>query len=126
MNPYTLIDMCENLDEETLNVIEKRLTGKHPNTYTFTKSMAEQVILMKGRGLPMAVVRPSIVGAAYQEPFPGWVDNVGGITGLKLKFQCSTGRELILLFNRRHDGDRQRYHEKHRMQREYGHRPGTG
>lgn len=76
-----VIDICENLDDETLEIIEKRLLGKHPNTYTLTKGLAEQIILSKGHGLPIAIVRPSIVGAAYREPFPGWVDNIYGITG---------------------------------------------
>ena len=73
--------MCENLDDDTIAVIEKRLIGKHPNTYTLTKGLAEHIVMTKGAGLPVAIVRPSIVCAAYQEPFPGWVDNVFGITG---------------------------------------------
>lgn len=73
--------MCQSLDDDTLAVLEKRLIGKHPNTYTLTKGLAEQIIATKGAGLPVAIVRPSIVCAAYQEPFPGWVDNVCGITG---------------------------------------------
>ncbi|XP_070154143.1 putative fatty acyl-CoA reductase CG5065 isoform X3 [Polyergus mexicanus] len=81
IKPYTVIDICENLDDETIGIIEKRLIGNHPNTYTLTKGLAEQIVLSKGSGLPIAIVRPSIVCAAYQEPFPGWVDNVCGITG---------------------------------------------
>lgn len=73
--------MCENLDDETLRILEKKLMGRHPNTYTLTKGLAENLIMTKGAGLPIAIVRPSIVCAAYQEPFPGWVDNVCGITG---------------------------------------------
>lgn len=76
------MDMCENLDDETMAILEKKLMGKHPNTYTLTKGLAEQVVLTKGVGLPaVAIVRPSIVCAAFQEPYPGWVDNVCGITG---------------------------------------------
>lgn len=30
----------------------------------------------------MAIVRPSIVTAALREPFPGWIDNLNGPTGL--------------------------------------------
>lgn len=73
--------MCENLDDEMIGIIEKRLIGKHPNTYTLTKGLAEQIVMNKGSDLPIAIVRPSIVCAAYQEPFPGWIDNVCGITG---------------------------------------------
>ncbi|KAL6433578.1 hypothetical protein ACFW04_006576 [Cataglyphis niger] len=82
ISPYTVIDICENLDDETIGIIEKKLIGNHPNTYTLTKGLAEQIVLSKGSGLPIAIVRPSIVCAAYQEPFPGWVDNVCGITGI--------------------------------------------
>lgn len=81
MKPYTVIDICENLDDETIGIIEKRLIGKHPNTYTLTKGLAEQLVFYKGSSLPIAIVRPSIVCAAYQEPFPGWIDNTCGITG---------------------------------------------
>ncbi|KAG7214096.1 hypothetical protein KM043_001455 [Ampulex compressa] len=95
VKPYTLIDMCENLDDETMSVIEKRLLGKHPNTYTLTKNLAEQIILLKGSELPIAIVRPSIVCAAYQEPFPGWVDNVCGITGIMMEIGRGTIRSIV-------------------------------
>ena len=81
VKPHTVIEMCENLDDETIGILEKKLMGRHPNTYTLTKGLAENLIMTKGAGLPIAIVRPSIVCAAYQEPFPGWVDNVCGITG---------------------------------------------
>jgi len=81
VKPYTVIDICENLDDETIEIIQKKLIGKHPNTYTLTKGLAEQIVMSKGSGLPIAIVRPSIVCAAYQEPFPGWIDNSCGITG---------------------------------------------
>lgn len=76
------MDMCENLDDETIAILEKKLMGQHPNTYTLTKGFAEQIVATKSVGLPaVAIVRPSIVCAAFQEPFPGWVDNICGITG---------------------------------------------
>ena len=55
--------------------------GEHPNTYVFTKGLAEQLILDKGQNLPLAVVRPSIVVAAWKYPVKGWVDNLNGPTG---------------------------------------------
>ncbi|XP_029177624.1 putative fatty acyl-CoA reductase CG5065 isoform X2 [Nylanderia fulva] len=95
IKPYTVIDMCENLDDETIEIIEKRLIGNHPNTYTLTKGLAEQIILSKGSGLPIAIVRPSIVCAAYQEPFPGWIDNVCGITGIMTEISRGTIRSIV-------------------------------
>ena len=58
-----------------------RLIGQFPNTYTFTKGLTEYMLQEEGGGIPMAIVRPSIVTAALQEPMPGWVDNLNGPTG---------------------------------------------
>jgi fatty acyl-CoA reductase len=41
-------------------VIDFRLLKNWPNTYTFTKAIAENVVREFGKGLPIAVVRPSI------------------------------------------------------------------
>ncbi|KAL0487536.1 glycerone phosphate O-acyltransferase [Acrasis kona] len=48
-----------------------------PNTYTFTKRMGEILAEKHARGrVPLAIVRPSIVGGAMKEPCAGWVDTV--------------------------------------------------
>lgn len=35
------------------------LLGKHPNTYTFTKALTEQMLLEEAEFLPVTIVRPS-------------------------------------------------------------------
>jgi len=47
----------------------------HPNTYTFTKCLAEHRMLERREGLPLVIVRPSIVSASWRTPFPGWIDS---------------------------------------------------
>ncbi|MDX2033081.1 MAG: SDR family oxidoreductase [Blastocatellia bacterium] len=47
-----------------------------PNTYTFTKSLAESLIDARARELPIAVVRPSIVETSTHDPFEGWNEGV--------------------------------------------------
>ncbi|MFQ5816745.1 MAG: SDR family oxidoreductase [Terriglobia bacterium] len=47
-----------------------------PNTYTFTKSLAESLIEKYGADLPVALVRPSIVETSLQEPFRGWTEGI--------------------------------------------------
>jgi len=47
-----------------------------PNTYTFTKSLAESLLYRRGGGLPIAVVRPSIVETSTHDPFNGWNEGV--------------------------------------------------
>ena len=61
----------------------RQMVGKRPNTYTFTKALAEKLVREEGEGMPVAIVRPSIVVAALEEPAPGWIDNLNGPTGEK-------------------------------------------
>jgi alcohol-forming fatty acyl-CoA reductase len=78
--PEDLIRCAEWLSEESLAVAQKDILGVHPNTYTYTKRLAEILVrdeFNKGT-LPVCIVRPSIVGPAYQEPLPGWVDSLNG------------------------------------------------
>lgn len=58
-----------NEEKEMLNE-----TG-HPNTYCFTKALAETLLVERKRSVPLVIVRPSIVSACYQHPFPGWIDS---------------------------------------------------
>ena len=59
-----------------------------PNTYTFTKSLAESLIAKYGAGLPIAVVRPAIVETSLSRPFPGW--NEGINTSASLSYLLGT------------------------------------
>ena len=47
-----------------------------PNTYTFTKSLGESILARRGRGLPIAIVRPSIVESSERSPFTGWNEGI--------------------------------------------------
>ena len=72
VDPQSILDICNILDAEKLNnpQVTQVMIGPKPNTYTFTKQLAEHLVLTEGAGLPLAIVRPSIVGAAWREPFP--------------------------------------------------------
>jgi len=59
-----------------------------PNTYTFTKSLAESLLARQGAGLPIAVVRPSIVESSIAKPFRGW--NEGINTSAALSYLLGT------------------------------------
>ena len=63
----------------------KTILGPWPNTYTFTKSMAERT-LRKRRNpkLPVFLFRPSIIIGAMNEPLPGWTDTISAAGGLSL------------------------------------------
>jgi hypothetical protein len=59
-----------------------------PNTYTFTKSLAESLLAIRGAGLPIAIVRPSIVETSIEAPFTGW--NEGINTSAPLSYLLGT------------------------------------
>ncbi|XP_049638844.1 fatty acyl-CoA reductase 2-like [Suncus etruscus] len=82
VEPRQIITSLEWLDDAIIDEITPKLLGDRPNTYTYTKALAEMLVQTEGRNLNMAIVRPSIVGATWQEPFPGWVDNMNGPNGL--------------------------------------------
>lgn len=47
----------------------------HPNTYTFTKCLAEVLLAARRGDTPLTLVRPSVVSACRRHPFPGWIDS---------------------------------------------------
>jgi alcohol-forming fatty acyl-CoA reductase len=55
----------------------KRLLAEtgHPNTYTFTKCLAEHLLVRRAGNLPLTLLRPSIVSASRSFPMPGWIDS---------------------------------------------------
>jgi thioester reductase-like protein len=59
-----------------------------PNTYTLSKSLAESLIVRYGAGLPIAIVRPSIVETSTDQPFRGW--NEGINTSAPLSYLLGT------------------------------------
>jgi long-chain acyl-CoA synthetase len=63
-----------------------------PNTYTYTKSLAESLIAKQiakyGAKLPIAIVRPSIVETSVTKPFRGW--NEGINTSASLSYLLGT------------------------------------
>ncbi len=59
-----------------------------PNTYTLTKSLAESLLVRHAAGLPVALVRPSIVETSTDQPFPGW--NEGINTSAPLSYLLGT------------------------------------
>ncbi|NXI65638.1 FACR1 reductase, partial [Anseranas semipalmata] len=82
VDPKKLMDSLEWMDDGLVNDITPKLIGDRPNTYTYTKALAEYVVQQEGAKLNTAIIRPSIVGASWKEPFPGWIDNFNGPSGL--------------------------------------------
>ncbi|XP_078047829.1 fatty acyl-CoA reductase wat isoform X4 [Augochlora pura] len=82
MDADKLITLMECVDEKLLEEITPRLLGIWPNTYTFTKAVAESVVKKEAADLPAGIFRPAIVISTYREPVRGWIDNLYGPTGV--------------------------------------------
>merc|ERR1719481_462059 len=84
--PRQALALIENLDKKILDETNftKMVIGDRPNTYTYTKAIAEELVETEGESLPVCIVRPSIVVSSWKEPVAGWVDNLNGPTGLFL------------------------------------------
>lgn len=91
MDPEKLIAMANWLEQDTIQMMKEKLVCDKPNTYTYTKSLAEYLLVKKARDLPVVICRPSIVCASLKEPMAGWIDNVNGPTGIIL----GAGKGLI-------------------------------
>lgn len=89
-----LIELIDCLDDGLVRAITKELVGQCPNTYTYTKALAEQLLERECGDIPLAIVRPSIVTAALKEPLPGWIDNLNGPTG----FISGVGKGFLRTF----------------------------
>ncbi|XP_047370033.1 fatty acyl-CoA reductase wat-like [Vespa velutina] len=99
IDPDKLINLVDCINEKLLDDItpqymvhlitltqlfDCRLLGKWPNTYVYTKTVAENFIKKHAESVPIGIFRPGIVISTYREPIQGWVDNVYGPTGITI------------------------------------------
>lgn len=56
------------MTDDVMQAITPKLIEPMPNTYTYTKKLAESLLVHEGIDLPLAIVRPSIVTATWKEP----------------------------------------------------------
>ncbi|CAH0602072.1 unnamed protein product [Chrysodeixis includens] len=84
IEPKLFMDLVETLEENRLNDITPELIKGWPNTYTFSKAIAEHVIKEAAADIPVCVVKPPVVVPAMYEPHPGWLEKscLGGPSGI--------------------------------------------
>ncbi|MCB9558603.1 MAG: AMP-binding protein [Deltaproteobacteria bacterium] len=71
---------------------ERALRWGWPNIYTYTKSLAEQLVAAED-GIVKTIVRPAIVESALKFPFPGW--NEGFTTSAPIVFLALKGNATV-------------------------------
>ncbi|KAF5281654.1 hypothetical protein FQR65_LT14584 [Abscondita terminalis] len=82
VSPDQIASVVEALEENLVDTLTPKLVGNRPNTYTFTKALAENWLKENKGDLPLVIVRPSIVTSSINGPLKGWVDNWNGPTGI--------------------------------------------
>ncbi|XP_030756882.1 putative fatty acyl-CoA reductase CG5065 [Sitophilus oryzae] len=77
------IYVSENGDNTIVNTLSHKYLEGFPNTYTYTKHLAEHCVndLLADK-IPTVIVRPTIVIPSLYEPFVGWLDNMNGPMGI--------------------------------------------
>lgn len=85
-DPHKIIKSVELLSEDEIENMKNEILGNLPNSYSFTKAMAEALVCeaAEKQNLPALVIRPSIVIPTMIEPVPGWTDNLNGPAGLMM------------------------------------------
>jgi fatty acyl-CoA reductase len=82
------------LSPDELALRQDELLGHFPNTYCFSKALAEHILVERARGYPLCIVRPTIVGAAASEPVPGWTDSINAVGAVTLFMALGIVRSL--------------------------------
>ncbi|XP_050295769.1 putative fatty acyl-CoA reductase CG5065 [Anthonomus grandis grandis] len=81
-NPREVIDIVRWMKPDALEVATKKIIEPHPNTYTYSKRLAESLVANEKDHIPVCIIRPAVVCPAALEPVPGWVDSLNGPMGL--------------------------------------------
>lgn len=104
-DPETLLKEIVSLELLDISKMSQRILSFYPNTHLFTKALTEQLLLKRAdinradeaqggkRQWPIAIIRPTQLGASVSEPLSGWAD---GLTGANATILLS-GRGFQIL-----------------------------
>ncbi|XP_052738996.1 putative fatty acyl-CoA reductase CG5065 [Bicyclus anynana] len=93
-----LLALVEAVPTPLLANITPEYIKPKPNTYTFTKAMAEEAVRSRtNRSYPVAIFRPTIVISSQRNPYPGWIENLNGPSGVI----AAAGKGLLHVFCRK-------------------------
>ncbi|KAK7576750.1 hypothetical protein V9T40_013036 [Parthenolecanium corni] len=100
-NPYEIISTVDSKFNIFLEKFKKEIIAPLPNTYTYSKRLAEQILRTYEDKFLIIVARPTIVLPSIREPIPGWIDNLNGLSGICV----ATGKGLLHSFFANVDGE---------------------
>ncbi|CAH2056163.1 unnamed protein product, partial [Iphiclides podalirius] len=91
-----LLSLLEVVPPALLPNITAQYISPKTNTYTFTKAMAEEAVRIHGnQRYPIGIFRPTIVVSSLRNPFPGWIENLNGPSGII----AAAGKGLLHVFS---------------------------
>ncbi|XP_065349011.1 putative fatty acyl-CoA reductase CG5065 [Cloeon dipterum] len=82
MSPEQMLSCIEWMSAQQMEIMAPHIMGDWPNSYAFSKALAENLFKNRCANLPAAIFRPSIVVSAAKEPLVGWNDNLNGPIGI--------------------------------------------
>lgn len=85
MDPFKMMTLTKMLTDDNryeMRVLTEKIVWPWPNTYAYTKALAEELMRIYCDRLPIVVIRPSIIMMTYEDPVPGWLNNLYGINGV--------------------------------------------
>ncbi|KAJ9067620.1 hypothetical protein DSO57_1037343 [Entomophthora muscae] len=95
-DPTELVGRIRGMDLPAIEEFTKKILTVYPNTYTFTKSLAENMVVERAESMRMremtlgrtawslSIVRPTVVTSTAVDPVPGWVDGVSAANGIAM------------------------------------------
>ncbi|XP_055837693.1 fatty acyl-CoA reductase wat-like [Episyrphus balteatus] len=106
LDPDIMIRLGEQLNDKStkdLEVLTERIIKPWPNTYTYTKSLTEELVRHYGNKFPICIMRPSIVISTHEDPVPAWCNNIYGLNGILVA--CGLGVLRLLPIKENNVGD---------------------
>lgn len=92
-----IIKCTEWITDEMSSQITEFVCRRRPDTYTYTKAIAEYLILEEcSNRIPCSIVRPSLVGPSWQDPITGWVESFDSLVAL----MASMGKGVPAAYNK--------------------------
>lgn len=96
------IELIKTCAETELTSLTKKVLSTFPNTYIFSKHLAERLVSDHSEHIPTVIVRPSIICPSLDEPFAGWAENFNGIVGFLVAastgiFRVGYGKSEVIL-----------------------------
>ncbi|KAL4711261.1 hypothetical protein ACJJTC_019102 [Scirpophaga incertulas] len=95
-DPEKVISLIGIMTDDTLEDMEPAVLKTHPNTYTFTKHLAEHEVANCADSFPCTIVRPTMIVGAWKEPIPGWTCSKVGPQGFLMGASKGVVRRLPL------------------------------